>query len=112
MRKRQSTDRQSPAARVGGVSELKTLPDSGHYACPECGGQELRMAVLLTGVVTFRFSAEDGEKEMVNAGEFASDTPSAGRCECVNCGWIGVSAEAAVDSTGRLTWRLADVSCD
>ncbi len=90
---------------------MKTLPENVVYACPECKGQELRMAVLLSGMVTYRFSGTS-DKELVNAGEFASDTPSAGRCECVNCGWIGVTAEAAVSSSDRLTWRLADAFCD
>ena len=68
-----------------------------HFACPDCGSRELKLAVTLTGMVTYRFSADE-PSELIEAGEFSSEFPTLGDCSCPNCGWTGLSVEAS--STG------------
>jgi predicted RNA-binding Zn-ribbon protein involved in translation (DUF1610 family) len=64
------------------------------FSCPECGSTELKLTVSLSGMVTYRFSADE-TNELISADEFTSEFPTLGDCECPHCGWAGLTLEAS-----------------
>lgn len=62
--------------------------------CPRCAGRELRIGVILTGMVICR-SFEGRPLEVIDAGTFDSFWNPKSDSECCGCGWTGKVAEAA-----------------
>jgi hypothetical protein len=62
--------------------------------CPVCGSRRLRINVLLAGSVTCNF-ADEQPVEVLEATEFDSLWNDDARCDCPDCSWTGVVAEAS-----------------
>lgn len=111
MQKRRTTLSGETRARTTGEDVRESLPEHIRLACPKCNGRELDVEVRLTGSVRCEFP-DTGPMRLKSSAEFQSEFPADGRCECLNCGWTGVSLQAVATSNTRLMWNLAEAVCD
>lgn len=64
--------------------------------CPNCGSHHLKIEVLFQGFVTAFFHNAE-EYELTEPVSLTSTWKEDSPCHCVDCGWTGLVADAAID---------------
>lgn len=64
--------------------------------CPDCQSRELRINVVLSGTVTFRFN-DDQSVDPLETGALDSFWGPEAECSCANCAWRSIAAFAAAE---------------